>query len=568
MISVVRSRGAWTRSGWRPRQWPFWSALAVLVVGFATTAVLAWLAQTLYENNERRLLKLRAHEAAAVVAQSLPVIQTPLASAAALADATSGDAAKFDQFITPYLAGRPFVSVSLWQAHDPAAGPVAVAGLAPALSTANPTATQLLARAASSATLVVMGPLAGQPPRLGFAYSGPSTAGAYVAYGETALPRPRYGAKPAGGSFSDLDYAIYVGRAPRRPNLLLASVGHLPLPGRHIVVTVPFGDSALTLVVSPRRALGGTLPQRLPRAIVALGILLTLGASALTLRLIDRRRHAEALAERLEEVAQENRRLYTQQRSIAQTLQQALLPSNLPTIAGIEAAARYEPGVEGVEVGGDWYDLIVIGDDRLLLVVGDVSGRGLPAATTMASLRYAVRAYAAQADPPAAILAKLGRLLSVEEGGQLATVLCALLKIGGRTAAIASAGHLPPLLLSDRGSELVAVEVGVPIGVDPNAAYTTSTISVPPRATLLAFTDGLVERRGESIDAGLERLRQAAQAEIPKLDDLLTHILDDLRGAGRDDDTAIAAVRWIGQARPVAKRRSRANARSRATNAS
>ena len=115
----------------------------------------------------------------------------------------------------------------------------------------------------------------------------------------------------------------------------------------------------------------------------------------------------------LERIAEENRRLYSEQRTIAQTLQHALLPEALPKIQGVETGARYEAGVEGVDIGGDWYDLIALDDHRLLLVVGDVSGRGVRAAATMASLRYAIHAYAAQNDPPATILTKLSKLVNV-----------------------------------------------------------------------------------------------------------------------------------------------------------
>ena len=107
------------------------------------------------------------------------------------------------------------------------------------------------------------------------------------------------------------------------------------------------------------------------------------------------------------------------------------------------------------------------------------------------------------------------------------------------------AGYLPPLLISNGHSEFVNSEVGLPIGVDRHAAYSSATFDVPPGATLLAFTDGLVERRGESIDAGLGRLRQYATSNNGTLDDLLTRVVSSLRHDGSDDDTAIAGIRWL-----------------------
>ena len=225
------------------------------------------------------------------------------------------------------------------------------------------------------------------------------------------------------------------------------------------------------------------------------------------MRLIQRRLHAEQLARSLEEVAEENRRLYSEQRTIAQTLQHALLPERAAEDPRGGDQRPLRGGVEGVDIGGDWYDLIALDDHRLLLVVGDVSGRGVRAAATMASLRYAIHAYAAQNDPPATILTKLSKLVNVGATGQLATILCALVDVEAHELTVTSAGHLPPLLISDGRGTFIQSAVGVPIGVNTGATYTSTAVSTPPAATLLAFTDGLVERRGESIDTGLARLQ-------------------------------------------------------------
>jgi serine phosphatase RsbU (regulator of sigma subunit) len=296
--------------------------------------------------------------------------------------------------------------------------------------------------------------------------------------------------------------------------------------------------------MAPRGSLSGSLPQRLPVIVVCVGVLLALGAATLTLRLSQRRHDAERLADRLETAAGENRRLYAEQRGIAQTLQHALLPEVLPQLPGIETGARYEAGERGLEIGGDWYDVIAQGDQRLLLVVGDVSGRGLRAATTMASLRYAIRAYAAQQDPPATILAKLSRLVSVSTDGQLATVSCLLLDIGRHEINLTSAGHLPPLLVADGRCDFLSCEVGLPIGVDASASYVSRTIAIPRTGALLAFTDGLVERRGESLDEGLARLRRAAAAYDGELPALLNTLVLQLHHEPSEDDIAIVGLRW------------------------
>ena len=335
----------------------------------------------------------------------------------------------------------------------------------------------------------------------------------FAVYAESVLPADRQSRLRSNAAFSDLNYAIYLGSSLSPTHLLVTDLTRLPLAGRQAKQVIPFGDNVLTLVVAPRVPLGGTLPARLPWIILAVGILLSLGAAAVTTRLIRGRLGAEQLAGELEEAVRENQALYAEQRTIAQTLQHALLPAELPELPGTECSARYEPGEEGVEIGGDWYDAIPLNDHRLLVVVGDVSGRGLRAAATMASLRYAIHAYAAQSDPPATILTKLSGLLHVTTAGQFATVLCAVLDTQTHEVTMASAGHLPPLLIGADGGTYLECRVGPPIGVQSGARYTPMTVTVPRRATLLAFTDGLVERRGESIDTGLARLRDAAVGE-------------------------------------------------------
>jgi serine phosphatase RsbU (regulator of sigma subunit) len=528
------------------QRWPYWLPIGVLVTGLLVTAALAVVALVLYQRDERRLLDLRVRDAGTLLATSLTSIQTPLASAAELADATNGDVRKFERFVAPYTGfgtAHRFVSFSLWRLDAIQQGPVAVVGLQPILA-ASPDASVFFAHAARMASLSVIGMLHTGSPRVGYAYTTSGAGDKFVAYGESAVPANRRSRFESNTAFSDLNYAIYLGPWVLAPNLLVTDLTDLPIQGQHAKEVIPFGDTHLTLVMNAREPLAGSLPQRLPLIVAVIGTLLTLGAAALTLRLIHRRRDAENLADRLERVAGENQRLYAQQRTIAQTLQHALLPEQLPQIPGAETSGRYEPGEPGVEVGGDWYDVIPLDDRKTLIVVGDVSGRGLRAATTMASLRYAIHAYAAQNDPPATILSKLSRLLNVTQSGQLATVLCTLIDIDARALTVTSAGHLPPLLISDNQGRYLESEVGLPIGVEDRASYESTTVSAPPRATFIAFTDGLVERRGEDLDQGLARLREAATTNHAALPDLLSRLIGELRQGPFQDDTAIVGLRW------------------------
>ena len=480
-----------------------------------------------------------------VLTLAVPNTQSPLTSAAALAEATNGNTQKFAHFIAPFVGpGKQFVSVSLWPLGTGRSSPLTVLGAAPALTATPGQRAALFARAAQRAKLEILGLLQSRVPRLGYAVAAGGATPHFAVYGESALPADRRSRLQTNSAFSDLNYAIYLGRVLTPAQLLVTNLAHLPVQGRQARQSVPFGDSVLTVVVAPRVPLSGTLPQHLPWVILVVGILLSLGAAALTARLIQRRLDAEHLAGELEGAVHENQQLYAEQRTIAQTLQQALLPAELPHLASTETRALYEPGEEGVDIGGDWYDVIPLDDHRLLTVVGDVSGRGLQAATTMASLRYAIHAYAAQSDPPATILTKLSGLLRVTTAGQFATVLCAVLDIRTHEVTVASAGHLPALLLADGHGEYLECVVGPPVGVQTGVRYTALTVAVPPTATLLAYTDGLVERRGESIDDGLARLRTAALAGDGDLGGLLQQLVNDLRHGYSDDDTAIVGLRW------------------------
>ena len=530
-----------TRSG----RWPFWLPVGVFVVGLVVTGVLVWLSASSYSSNEKRLLNLRVRDAGALIAEATASTQTPLSSAAALADATGGDVAKFMRFIAPYTSGKTpqFASVSLWRLGPNQTGPLVMVGKPSVLGASAARAETFFASTARKSKLGVIGLLEGPHPRLGYAFTSPGLTGRYVVYAESTLPASRHSKFQSTSSFADLNYALYLGALQRPEDLLVSDLTTTPLTGQTASISIPFGSNSFTFVVNARHPLVGSFPQRLPWLIAIVGVLLSIGAALLTVRLIQRRTHAEKLADSLEQVADENRRLYSEQRSIAQTLQHALLPEALPKIHGVETSARYEAGVEGVDIGGDWYDLIALDEHRLLLVVGDVSGRGLRAAATMASLRYAIHAYAAQDDPPATILTKLSKLVNVGSSGQLATILCALVDVENHELTVTSAGHLPPLLISDGTGTFIKSSVGVPIGVNTGATYTSTAVSTPRSATLLAFTDGLVERRGESIDTGLARLQDAATANHSDLDDLLGRLLELRRGG--DDDTAIAGLRWL-----------------------
>ncbi len=521
------------------------AGVIALILGLVVTAALTLTAVSLYDRNETRLLKLNALELGSLLSAAVPTVQTPLASAAELADATGGDAHKFRAFMAPYVGtGRQFQSASLWRLGNSRPAPATVIGSRPVLATLPRQAQQFFARAKGSSLLSVTGILGSKTPALGYLYATPGAKNGFAAYAEGLLPKNRRSRIASGSGFSDLNYALYLGRSRSRANLLLTSVRQFPITGRQASDVVPFGDSAFTLVITPRGSLAGSFFQSLPWIIAGVGVLLTLAAALITDRLARRRRHAEQLAVDLDRVATENERMYTQQRGIAQTLQHALLPDALPELEGVRVSARYVPAASGIDVGGDWYDVVKVDDQCALLLIGDVSGHGLRAATAMAALRYAALAYATEDSGPATVLAKLSDFVNSAKHDYFATVLCALIDVQAHTVTVASAGHMAPLVINGDDGRYVEFQVDVPIGVMRESHYREAVVTVPPHATLVAFTDGLVERRGEVLDVGLERLREAATGTDLPLDELLSALARDLASADHQDDTAIVGIQW------------------------
>ena len=536
-------------SGERLRLRPSTAGVVALAVGLLVTAALALAARVLYDHNEQRLLKLRVRELGLVLAATAPSIQTPLASADALAGATNGSPAKFRAFLAPYVGQkRQFQSVSLWRLGVAHPTPLAVVGAPPRLASMPRRAALVLAPAAKAHVLTVTGVIDEAHPKVGFVIASGTNKGDYAVYAENPLPPDRRSRIESNSAFSDLNYALYVGRGQRTSALLVTSEKRLPIRGRTATDTVPFGASAFTLVVSPKGPLGGNFFRDLPWIIAILGVFVASAAAVLVERLARRRERAEQLAGTLDRMAAENRDLYMEQRSISETLQHALLPETLPAVDDLRVSARYVPAQAGGEVGGDWYDVLALESGRALLIIGDVSGHGLEAATTMALLRHAALAYAVQDPRPGSVLSRLSTFVNANPHSYFATVLCALVDVRAHRVALASAGHLAPLVIEDGRARFLEVAasppIGFPGGLSETAAASETIAEVAPHSTLLAFTDGLVERRGEVLDEGLARLREAAISERLPVEDLLAKLAGSLTSANNRDDTALVGIEW------------------------
>jgi phosphoserine phosphatase RsbU/P len=197
-------------------------------------------------------------------------------------------------------------------------------------------------------------------------------------------------------------------------------------------------------------------------------------------------------------------------------LQRSLVPSALPAVAGAEMAARYIPGSGAV--GGDWYDVFTLPAGQLCVTVGDVAGSGLAAAVIMGRMRSALRAYALETADPAEVLGRLDRKMQYFEPEALATVLYAVIEPELDQMHVCLAGHFPPVIARPgQPGELADVQTGALIGAAARAQRPVTTVPVPPGALLCFYTDGLVERPGELIDEGLDRLCQAVTAQPPEM---------------------------------------------------
>jgi sigma-B regulation protein RsbU (phosphoserine phosphatase) len=228
----------------------------------------------------------------------------------------------------------------------------------------------------------------------------------------------------------------------------------------------------------------------------------------------------------------------------ALALQRSLVPTALPAVAGVEAAARYVPG--SGHVGGDWYDMFTLPSGQLALVVGDVAGSGLAAAVIMGRIRSALRAYALEFPNPAEVLSKLDRKMQYfEEDAIMATVSYAVLDPDSGQLAISSAGHLPPVIAAPgRDSALANIAVDPPIGVTKRFGRQVTTLALLPGAVLCLYTDGLVERRQEHIDDGITRLCQAVFPGQPE--DVCAAAMQILVGhQSPGDDIALLVLRWL-----------------------
>jgi len=235
-----------------------------------------------------------------------------------------------------------------------------------------------------------------------------------------------------------------------------------------------------------------------------------------------------------------------EEQKLALRLQRAIMPPDEPPVeaAGVDVAVRYRPAEAGRLVAGDWYDALLLPGKDLLLVVGDITGHGIDAVTGMIAARNALRGLAATGAGPGELLRHLNYAACHLTEGIAGTVVCGRYHADTRVLRWARAGHLPPVLVRDGAAEMLPLPGGVLLGLDPGAVFEEAELQLRCGDTLLLFTDGLIERRADSIS---DALREFTAAAVPAEPDAASHADRILSSAASDtgDDACLVAVRIL-----------------------
>lgn len=250
----------------------------------------------------------------------------------------------------------------------------------------------------------------------------------------------------------------------------------------------------------------------------------------------------QIVAERVSGATQSVR--FAAERSAASLLEHSLLPGRMPSLPGLEFATRYLTP-EDRTVGGDWFDGFVAPSGKLWLVVGDVAGRGLGASVIMGRIRSTIRAYALLDLPPEEVLVLTSRKIAHFEPEVLATAICAVSDPPYKEFRVAGAGHPPAIVASPGGaSRILQMPPGVPLGCEPTAEPEAATLNLEEGEVVLLYTDGLVEKRTEHLDTGLERLRSLVEADHPEV--VCLTVIQGMFGLDSPpDDVGIIAARRV-----------------------
>jgi serine phosphatase RsbU (regulator of sigma subunit) len=548
-VGVESGDAASARARNRGPRHPYRAVAVIVTFGIALTVVGTWSAARVDENTEERLLQGQTRQAAAVLSTAALVIQQPMKAALDVQAFTEpgNSASVFERGMGMNVGveDADFVTASLWHQEQGRISSVAAVGPNPGIDGSSPEGQAFLERALKSPTSVVERVVVGEQHRFAFALADSATGD--VVYAERSIPADRRSRVDRDSAFADLNYAIYLGKGTEPADLSTTDLdpADLPLEGITKKTEVPFSDTVLTLVTTPKRHLGSSLSQYLPIIVGVGGLLLTVISALVARQLVRARSEAENVTETITAQYQRDDILYGEQRALFVRLQRALLPQVTPDIPQLEIAAEYVAGAQGVDIGGDWYSVIDVDEDRFAFVVGDVSGHGVDAVAVMAHARFTLRAYLVDGNSPQQALEKCSRQFDISVDDHMITALAGIGNWRTGEIVMANAGHPPPLLVTADEADYVPIPVGPPLGIGPSS-YKPLTFTLPEGSTLIVYTDGLIERRTEDIDAGMRRLAEVVTpiAQDP-LEALVNQVLASLRDDDAADDIAVLALRRL-----------------------
>ena len=508
--------------------------MIISLVGLIITCTVAWAALHVDQVTEQRLLQQQTKQAGSVLSSAVLLIQQPLVNALAVQSAApNGMTTSAERILSRSVGTRGlFEDASIWQRRDGVIRRLVTVGGKPALSTTSAVTHAFLTRAFTKKTFTVTAYSVGQHRGIVYVLADPVTG--YLVYAERPLPANRRAPVASDSAFSELHYAIYLGPAATASTLTTTDVNPatLPFKGTRASVTLPFGDTVLILTTSPHGHLGASLSRWLPVFLLIGGLFLTAGAVVLS-RLLDERRRA----------AEEQAAIMT---GMSERLQRALLPLKVPEVPQLEVAVEYVAGDVGVAVGGDWYSFIDLEPDSYGFVVGDVSGHGLDAVAVMARARFTLRAYLLRGDDPGQALSASSRNFDINEDGHLATCIVGVGNWRTGAVTVANAGHPRPLVVGGQGARFLDIATGPPLGTVA-FSYETTSFQLSSGETLFCFTDGLIERRAEEIETGMERLATVvASVAAEPIKQVVDDTVQTMRSEQAEDDIAVLAFRWLG----------------------
>ncbi len=527
----------------------------LLVVGLLllATAAAALFSERVVRTDRQRLLKERTGEVAVVLSTAISQLSVGLQSLGQVASVTNEAPGPFETTARAVSASTTADSYALLR---PAGGGFeVVVASGPAFRTgqlltgAQVPAIELALHSHQTASTPVLG--VGAARSFGIALGPPAAPVGTVVYRESILGPLGPPKEASTAPFHELNVVLYAGSKASASEALVSTAHSLPLRGEVQAQTLNIGATRLLLTVSSAGHLVGSLTADATWLVVAFGLLI----SALIGFVVEQagRGRDSALA------------LYRAQRAVAETLQRSLLP-DLGQIPGLSIATRYLPGAVEQQIGGDWFDCFQVGhggEDRLAVVIGDVMGHDMQAAAAMAQVRAALRAYSCETDDPASVLERLQRLVEILDIAPLVTVFYGVLDPidgrGKRVLRYSNAGHLPPLLREPDGAVTgVGGATSTIIGAPHVGGRPVEQITMGPGASLVLFTDGLVETVGGDVSEAIDDLAASVSAlDASATAEELGALLERRSARPLRDDVAIlvvqiAATRGPDQGRPAA----------------